>query len=287
VVVVENATGDVLAYVGSPDFGDRAHGGQNDGARAKRQPGSTLKPFVYGLAMERVGLTAASVLPDVELHLDVARGEYAPRNYDERFHGPVRLREALANSLNVPAVWTAAKVGDGAVLERLREVGFRSLLESPEYYGPAIALGDGEVTLLELAGAYATLARGGVTRPLRFLKGEEGDLVARAGLERRVMPPEIAAVLGDVLADRNARLASFGERSALELPFDVAAKTGTSKGFRDNWTVGYTREVTVAVWVGNFDGSPMEGVSGITGAAPIFRAVMDAAMRGRQPAPRR
>jgi penicillin-binding protein 1C len=141
------------------------------------------------------------------------------------------------------------------------------------------------VTLLELANAYATLARGGVWRPVSAVREVRtkggGAVAAEVAEERRVMPAAVATAITDVLADKDARLASFGERSALDLPFRVAAKTGTSKGYRDNWTVGFTGEVTVAVWVGNFDGSPMEGVSGITGAAPLFRAVMEAAMRGR------
>jgi penicillin-binding protein 1C len=277
VVVLDNASGDVLAYVGSLDFDDAAHGGQNDGVRARRQPGSTLKPFVYGLAMERLGFTPATVLPDVELHVPVASGVYAPMNFDERFHGPVRLREALASSLNVPAVWTAEQVGVPSVLERLHAIGFASLDESAEWYGPGLALGDGEVTLLELANAYATLARGGVWRSVRAVTDDK-----REATERRVMPREVAAMLTDILADKDARLAAFGAGSVLDLPFDVAAKTGTSKGFRDNWTVGFTREVTVAVWGGNFDGSPMRGTSGITGAGPLFRAAMEAAMRGRE-----
>jgi penicillin-binding protein 1C len=285
VVVIDNATGELLAYVGSPSFGDAAHGGQNDGVRAERQPGSTLKPFVYGLAMERLGFTAATALPDVELHLPVSTGVYAPNNYDERFHGPVRLREALANSLNVPAVWTASELGPDAVLARLRELGFSSLSSAPDAYGPGIALGDGEVTLLELTNAYATLARGGAWLPVRAVRQATArggrTVVAPAAEPRRVMPAPVAHVLTDILRDDHARLASFGDRSALDLPFDVAAKTGTSKGFRDNWTVGFTREVTVGVWVGNFDGSPMREVSGITGAAPIFRVVMEAAMRDR------
>ena len=123
VVVLENDTGDVLAYLGSPDFADDAHGGQNDGVRARRQPGSTLKPFVYGLAMERLGWTAATVLPDVELSLPFEDGTYTPENYDHRFHGPVRLRDALGSSLNVPAVWTTEQIGVGPVLERLRALG--------------------------------------------------------------------------------------------------------------------------------------------------------------------
>ncbi len=283
-VVLENATGDVLAYVGSPAWDDAAHGGQNDGVRALRQPGSTLKPFVYGLAMEKLGYTAATVLPDVELHLPVAGGVFAPNNYDGRFHGPVRLREALASSLNVPAVWTAAQLGSGPLLERLHDLGFASLAGAPDAYGPGLALGDGEVTLLELANAYATLARDGVWRPIRAVRdaeGRGGGALAPGAGPRRVMPVEVSRALTDVLADDKARAASFGEGSVLSFPFDVAAKTGTSKGYRDNWTVGFTRDVTVAVWVGNFDGRPMQDVSGITGAGPIFAAVLEAAMRSR------
>jgi penicillin-binding protein 1C len=300
VLVVDNATGDVLAYVGSPDFAD-ARGGQNDGVRALRQPGSTLKPFVYGLAMERLGWSPATLLPDVPLRVRVeapggpqedgvpAPGVYAPMNYDERFHGPVRLREALGSSLNVPAVRTAEQVGVAEVIARLRALGF-GLDRGDDWYGPAVALGDGEVTLAELVRAYAAIARGGTWRPLRAVRRvatASGVVEPPDGESRRVMPEPVAAMLTDVLADRRARVAAFGEESALDLPFEVAAKTGTSKGSRDNWTVGFTREVTVGVWVGNFDGSPMRGTSGITGAAPLFHAVMEAAMRGRDARPLR
>lgn len=285
VLVVDNATGEVLAYVGSPRWDDDAHGGKNDGVRARRQPGSTLKPFVYALAMEDLGWTPATLLPDVELHLETANGTYSPRNYDERFHGPVRLREALGSSYNVPAVHAASEVGVGRVLARLRELGFGTLGEDAEFYGPAIALGDGEVRLWDLVGAYSAIARGGVLRPFRAVR-RAGEVPLPAAAERRVMSAESAAMIADVLRDRAARVSAFGEHSALDLPFEVAAKTGTSKNYRDNWTVGFTREVTVGVWVGNFDGSPMLDVSGITGAAPLFRAAITAAMRAHEAAPR-
>lgn len=275
VLVVDNHTGDVLAYVGSPRWEDDARGGKNDGVRARRQPGSTLKPFVYGLAMEDLGWTPATLLPDVEMHLETPGGPYSPRNYDERFHGPVRLREALGNSYNVPAVYAANEVGVARVLGRLRDVGLDTLDREADFYGPALALGDGEVRLWDLVAAYASIARGGMYRPLRALR------TAPLGAERRVMSAESAAMIADVLRDNSARIAAFGEHSALELR-SVAAKTGTSKGYRDNWTVGFTDDVTVGVWVGNFDGSPMREVSGITGAAPLFRVAMSAAMRAHE-----
>lgn len=289
VIVIDNQSGDILSYVGSPDFFDRRSLGQNDGVLALRQPGSTLKPFVYATGMQRMGLGAASILPDVELHLSTPEGDYSPRNYDGRFHGPVRLREALGNSYNVPAVFVAQEAGPAHVLETLHRVGFTALDRAAEHYGAAIALGDGEVTLAELANAYATLARGGLFRPLRAVtrarlaRGEQIALPPRE--EVRVMPAEVAALLTDILSDPKARVAAFGRGNVLELPFPAAVKTGTSKGFRDNWTVGYTRELSVAVWVGNFDGHPMSGSSGVTGAAPLFADVMMAAMRGRKTEP--
>ncbi|HKO54176.1 MAG TPA: penicillin-binding protein 1C [Polyangiaceae bacterium] len=289
VVVVENASADVLAYLGSPDFHAEKALGQNDGARALRQPGSALKPFVYAAAMARLGMTAATRLPDLELRLPTSEGVYSPRNYDGRFHGPVLVRDALANSLNVPAVYTASRVGPAQVLELLHHAGFSSLSESAEHYGAALALGDGEVKLSELAQGYSMLARDGAFLPLRFYR--RALLASGAALSRTeprpsaVIEPRIARILTDILADDLARAPEFGRGGPLSFPFQVAAKTGTSKGFRDNWTVGYTREVTVAVWAGNFDGTPMTGSTGISGAGPLFHEVMLAAMRGRNPTP--
>jgi penicillin-binding protein 1C len=287
VVVLDNATGDVLAWVGSPDVTDAVHLGQNDGVRAERQPGSSLKPFLYELGMERLGMSPATMLPDVELTFAGADGDYRPRNYDERFHGPVLLREALGNSFNVPAVWTAERVGLAPFVGRLRDLGFCSLTDAPSHYGLGLALGDAEVALLSLANAYATLARGGDFLPVRAVRATRAwDGTARVfdpPPPKRVLDERATWLVTDVLSDRTARLASFGEGSVLELPFAVAAKTGTSKGYRDNITVGYTPEVTVAVWVGNFDGSPMKGITGITGAGPLFRSTMLAAAKTHPP----
>ena len=287
VVVLDNATGDVLAYVGSPDFFDESRAGQNDGVLSMRQPGSTLKPFVYELAMERLGMTPATILPDIELHLATPHGDFSPHDYDESFHGPVRMRDALANSLNIPAVYVADQLGPASLLERLHTLGF-TLDKSADEYGAALALGDGEVTLLELAGAYATLARGGLKKPIRAaLSVDVAGVVSPTdtGIEARVLPELDAARITDVLKDPKARAASFGEGSVLEFTFDAAGKTGTSKGYRDNWAVGYTRALTVAAWVGNFDGSAMDHVSGITGAGPLFHDVMEAAMAAREKLP--
>jgi penicillin-binding protein 1C len=289
VIVVDNATGQVLAYLGSPDFLAQRSLGQNDGVRALRQPGSALKPFVYAEAMTRLGMTPATLLPDLELHLPTSEGDYSPKNYDGRFHGPVRLREALQNSLNVPAIYTASRVGPEHLLELLHRAGFNSLENSAAYYGVALALGDGEVKLSELAQAYSMLARGGKFLPLSYYTrarlGTGSELTREAPSAEPVIEPRIAALLTEILSDDLSRSAEFGVGGALAFPFPVAAKTGTSKGFRDNWTIGFSHEVTVAVWAGNFDGTPMTGSTGVTGAGPLFHEVMLAAMRGRSPAP--
>jgi len=259
-LVLDNRTGEVLAWVGSADFFNRSIQGQVDGVSALRQPGSSLKPFAYGLAFER-GFKPSDILMDEPLFTE---NGFIPKNYDETYHGPVRMRQALACSLNIPAVRLIEKLGVPAFLERLHSFGFESLKAPAEKYGEALILGDGEVTMLELANAYATLARGGWWIPVRMTQGE-GD----AG-GRRVSDRESCFLVTSILSDNNARMQAFGLNSPLLEPFPFAAKTGTTKDYRDNWSVGYTPEWTVAVWVGNFNGDPMRHVSGITGAAPIL-----------------
>jgi len=288
VIVLDNATGDILAYVGSPDLA--GPGGANDGVRAKRQPGSSLKPFLYELAFEELDMSPSTLLPDVDLAFATPDGSsYRPKNYDGRFHGPVLAREALGNSYNIPAVWVAERVGPARLLDRLRDLGMCSLDRGSDHYGLGLALGDGEIRLLELARAYSTLARGGLDLPTRGvleIEHASGVVDRPPSVEpRRVLDEAEAFLVTDILRDPSARLSSFGRESALDLPFEVAAKTGTSKGYRDNITAGYTPEITVAVWVGNFDGAPMRGVSGITGAGPLFRASMLAAAKKHPPTP--
>jgi penicillin-binding protein 1C len=288
-VVVDNESGEILAYQGSIDFFDEAAGGQNDGIQMRRQPGSALKPFVYAQAFAQ-GFTPATVIADLETHFLAQKGTWSPKNYDRKTHGPVRAREALANSYNVPAVKVAEAVGAAPLLTLLRRAGFESLGESAEHYGLGLVLGNGEVSLWEAARAYRGLAQGGVVRPLRpVLQAWRADgselTVTRELKPRRFAQSQAVALVTHVLQDNAARARAFGLDNALRLPFPTAAKTGTSKGYSDNWTVGFTHERTVAVWAGNFDGSPMVRVSGITGAGPIFRRVMTGAMAGLTPAP--
>ncbi|MDX2193701.1 MAG: penicillin-binding protein 1C [Gemmatimonadales bacterium] len=269
-VVLDNARGEVLAWIGSPDFTDPADG-QTDMVTSPRQPGSALKPFVYALAFER-GHDGSMLLHDEPRAFATAAGPYRPRNYDRRFRGPVRAREALASSLNVPTVELADRLGVGGVLHLLHEAGFASLSRSAEHYGLGLALGNGDVTLLELANAYRMLANGGTWTPVQARLDRTAAAAERES--RRVLSPFAAALALDILADADARTAGFGAVTPFEFPFPAAVKTGTSRHFTDNWAVGVTGGFTVAVWVGNFDGRPMAAVSGITGAGPLLRRAM-------------
>ena len=281
-VVIDNRTGEILAWVGSPDFFDQKHHGQIDGVRMLRQPGSTLKPFIYLLALKN-GYTAASLLPDVRLDAGTPGGFYLPRNYDHQYHGPVRLRQALANSYNIPAVYLAQQFGVNELLYSLRQAGFQSLNQNASYYGPGLVLGNGEVRLLELTRAYAGLARGGRLPPLRLSNEAFPVLPEPYRHPARFAAESHAAVISHILSDAQARVPAFGEDNALRLPFECAAKTGTTKNYRDSWTVGFTADYSVGVWVGNFNGKDMRGITGMKGAAPIFRDIMLLLHRRRPP----
>ncbi len=268
VVVLDNATSEVLAYVGSS--GDFSRATEVDGANAPRQAGSTLKPFLYGLAIEEGRLTAASVLDDSPVQLKTDTGLYIPRNYAKAYRGAVSVRASLAGSLNVPAVRTLVMVGPDRLVERLRAVGLATVKESGDYYGYSLALGSADVTLVQLTNAYRTLANGGMVSAVRMT----GAVDAPRDAPRRVMSAAASYIVADILSDRTARAVAFGLANPLETPFWTAVKTGTSKDMRDNWTIGFSSRYTVGVWVGNASGSPMHDVSGVSGAAPIWRDVM-------------
>ncbi|MET0980764.1 MAG: penicillin-binding protein 1C [Telluria sp.] len=267
-VVIDNASGELLAYVGNGGTGEV------DGVAALRQAGSTLKPFLYGLAIERRLLTAASPLDDSPIGVANEAGLYVPQNYDRQFKGMASVRTSLASSLNIPAVRTLLLVGGERFHARLQALGITSLNEDAAFYGPSLALGSADVSLLELANAYRTLANGGLHGGV--------SLRARAPTPgHRVLDAGAAWIIGDILSDRGARSPTFGLRSDLATAYWSAVKTGTSKDMRDNWCLGYSDRYTVGVWVGNFDGQPMWEVSGVTGAAPVWREVMDYLHEGR------
>ncbi|NEQ35072.1 MAG: penicillin-binding protein 1C [Okeania sp. SIO3I5] len=365
-IVIDNYSGEVLAYVGSPNYFDYQKMGSNDGVQALRQPGSTLKPFLYQLALENRVINPNTVLADVPTYYAIPGAQlYSPTNYNkDQFLGPVIVRVALANSLNIPAVRVLEKVGVENFLNRLHQLGFTHLQASPEYYGLGLSLGSGEVSLWELAKAYLIMAREGEIIPIvttkrqkesplppferggrqevspvdrferqkespltpferggrqevspltpferqkesplttferqkesplpPFERGErEKDLEKLSFFQDRMredysqtktknLPPLPKAksewmLITDMLSDTHARATEFGVNSALNLPFPAAVKTGTSSDFRDTWTVGFSKDYTVAVWVGNFSGKPMMQISGVMGAAPLWNRIM-------------
>jgi penicillin-binding protein 1C len=274
VVVLDNARGEWIAWEGSGDYLDTRFGGAINGPTVARQPGSALKPFTYALAFEE-GKTPASVLADLPSHFPTAEPGvlYSPRNYDGRYRGPLLARRALAGSENVPAVALASEIGVPTLVRFLTRSGFTTFDLNGAYYGLGVTLGNAEVRLDQLVAAYAALARGGVWREPVFLQN------AHRGGDRPIVGPRTAFWITSILSDAEARSFIFGRGGDLEFPFDVAVKTGTSQAYHDNWTIGYTRAVTVGVWVGNFDRTPLRDSSGVTGAGPIFHAVMLAAER--------
>jgi penicillin-binding protein 1C len=266
-VVIHNATGDVIALVGSENYFSPG-AGQVNGAWAPRSAGSALKPFTYLLALER-GATPATMVADVRTSFPADGGFYRPENYNRRCYGPVRYRTALASSLNIPAVKVLLDAGGPTALhERLRACGLTTLNRPPEMYGLGLTLGNCEARLVEMTNAYASLARLGEFRPWRVLPTSTTQV-------HRYSRPELVWQIADMLSDNSARTLAFGMNSALRFDYPVACKTGTSTDFRDNWTIGFTPEFSVGVWVGNFDGAPMREVSGVTGAGPILHAVFD------------
>jgi len=265
IVVLDNASGEVLAWVGSS--GELSGAAEVDGVLALRQPGSTLKPFLYAQAIAERRITAASLLEDSSSQIPTAGGLYIPQNYDRQFKGLVSSRTALGASLNVPAVRTLVMVSPDAFHKQLRAVGL-PLKETGDYYGYSLALGSSEVSLLALANAYRTLANGGRYSATSLSRPARPDF-------KPAIAPGATFIVSDILSDPLARARTFGTDSVLATRFWTAVKTGTSKDMRDNWALGYSQRYTVGVWVGNASGAPMWDVSGTSGAAPVWAALMN------------
>jgi len=242
-----------------------------------RQPGSTMKPLLYALALER-GWTAATLIDDTELSESIGGGQHTFHNYSHRHYGPLRLREALGNSLNIPAVKTLKFVGGDAFMERLHAVGITSLANHPEFYGDGLALGNGEVSLYEMAQAYTVLARAGRYRPLTLLANDPAPRP-----EVSVFTPAVATLVGNILADPEARMLEFGR--GLQFPVETAIKTGTSTDYRDAWAIAFDYQHTIAVWMGNLDGSAMDGVTGAVGPAMVLRSLFSEINRNQDTRP--
>ncbi len=290
VMVLDPQTGEIRAMVGSPDYFSARIDGAVNAALALRQPGSSIKPLVYAAAFEEGILTPASMLLDIRMAFPTAEGlPYVPMNYDRLFRGPVRVREALAASYNVPAVEALERTGLASFSALARRLGISSL-DRVSQLGLAAALGGGEVCLLEETVAFAAFANGGVhVEPVAVQRVEDAEgRVLWASASRRgdqVLDPRVAFLITDILSDDLARAPTFGEGSVLALSRPAAVKTGTTTDFRDNWAVGYTPDVVVGVWIGNADGSPMLHVTGVSGAGPVWHTVMELALQGHSVLP--
>lgn len=277
-LVTNPKNGDVLAMVGSKDYDDPNFGKVNL-TTSLRQPGSSIKVVTYSAALEK-GFTAATILNDSPVTFgNPGSSTYTPVNYDGKFHGNVSLRVALGNSINIPAVRTLNTIGLSAMIDKAKEMGITTW-NNPQSYGLAITLGAAEVKMTDMAIVYGTLANGGERvnlNPILKISDSQGKTIfEKKDLDKtKVLDSGIAYIISNILADNGARTLEFGPNSPLYIPgYDVSVKTGTSDRFRDNWTIGYAPNFVAAVWVGNNDGTPMNGIaSGITGAAPIWHDI--------------
>ena len=304
VVALRPTTGEIVAMVGSLDYNDEENDGEVNVAISNRQPGSSFKLFTYLTALQQ-GYTPASMIVDVRTVFPDAEAPYVPENYDRKYHGPQFLRDALARSYNIPAVWMLSKVGVKNVINTAHKMGITTLRD--DYYGLALTLGGGEVKLLDMVYAFSLLANGGVMAgdavpaerqaeglrtldPVSILQvRDKNGLIIYEYKEPKlaqVVSPQVAYVMSNILSDTAARWAAFGRPNDLEIPgHTVAAKTGTTNNWHDNWTVGYTPQLAVGVWVGNTDNEPMDKISGLTGAAPIWNQVMTYGLNNMPDAP--
>ncbi|EQA43547.1 penicillin-binding protein 1C [Leptospira broomii serovar Hurstbridge str. 5399] len=276
ILAIENRTGAILIYLGNSKLSKENY--FVDAIQARRQAGSTLKPFLYALAFEKNLLTPESILTDLPREWELIGGSYRPTNYEDRYFGSVPARMALASSLNIPAVQVLDWTGVPEFVSRLGELGFDKL-RNPDFYGLSLALGTADITLWELVNAYRTLSNEGYWSEPTFDPQEASKNTEAWGRERntrfrKVYPKEITQTIKDILSSRDNRSLSFGWENHLSTKFFSFAKTGTSQDMRDNWCVGSSGNYTVGVWVGNMDGEPMREVSGVTGAAPLWKEVI-------------
>lgn len=276
VLIVNHQTGEILSWAVAGKDNEKTPGRYIDAVTTPRQPGSALKPFLYGLALDK-GWTAATIINDAPLTEMVGNGLHSYHNYSRSFYGPVTLRQALGNSLNIPALKTIQYVGAENYLRTLDNLGFTGLSQHPNVYGDGIALGNGAVTLLELVQAYTALANNGVLRPLNAFTQYSGD-----DASRRIFSAEAASLMGLILSDPDARALEFGTSSVLNLPIQTAVKTGTSSDYRDSWAVGYNYRYTVGIWMGNLDQEPTDGITGSTGPALLLRSVFSTLNRHQE-----
>jgi penicillin-binding protein 1C len=266
VLVVNHQTGEVLAWANAGSSSPELPESHIDAVTTPRQPGSTLKPFLYALALEN-GWNASTMINDSPLAEAVGTGLHHYRNYSRHHYGPLRLRDALGNSLNIPAIRTIQFLGADKFLLLLRQLGMLSLTAHSDYYGDGLALGNGGITLFELVQAYATLANQGLFRPLTVLRR------APASDSTQVLSPEVTSIIANILSDSEARRLEFGSGALLRFPIQTAVKTGTSNDYRDAWTIGFNYRYTVGAWLGNLDQKSMSKISGSTGPALMVRAI--------------
>ncbi|MCF8128723.1 MAG: transglycosylase domain-containing protein [Deltaproteobacteria bacterium] len=280
VLVVDHQRSEILAWVNGGASLEAVRESWIDAVKTPRQPGSALKPFLYAMALEK-GWTAATRVADLPLAAPVGHGLHTYHNYSRTHYGMLPLRQALGNSLNTPAVRTIQLVSVERFLDCLKSMGIRNLYQHPDYYGEGLALGNGEITLLELVGAYTVLANRGVYRPLKTVLGE----TAPTGKEKRVFSAETASLIGNILSDPGARKLEFGSGGLLRFPIQTAVKTGTSSDYRDAWAMGYNDRFTVGIWMGNLDHHTTGGITGASGPALILRSVFAELNRNRQTRP--
>lgn len=274
-VILNAKTGEVLSMIGSMDYFDKETDGSVNGAIALRQPGSALKPFLYAYLFDK-GESPASVIGDIKTYINSPGGDYIPENFDRKYRGPVTIRDALANSLNIPAVRWLSKYSLKDFQNILLKSGLRSIDKNPDYYGYSLVLGSAEVRLIDLASAYTIFPNSGIFinhYSAVSLKKENGEIFyfpKKSYTHKRVISEESAYLINKILSDRNARMGSFRSYRGLVYPFSIAIKTGTSKGSRDAWAIGYTKDYIVGLWLGDFKGSEMINITGGNGAVPIL-----------------